>query len=130
MATLTTFDLTEAEKETLLTEGHLELNHHWTLSYDKYFSCTYDGNYEQFFTSYEDLLSRENELVQLQIAFGEDNISLAEAFENDRNSLYDSNILDHIQIELFKTEAEKEAYVRGLEAMQGWSTYQVFDLDL
>lgn len=65
MAALTTFYLTEEEKHELETTGEFELNHHWQLWKFKkdLYSCTWDGMYEEFYTSLQDLLVRKNELI-------------------------------------------------------------------
>jgi hypothetical protein len=63
MGTFTTFRLTEAERQELEVMGELNINHHWQLwKHNGIYSCTYDGQYEEFYNNIEDLLVRDNEI--------------------------------------------------------------------
>ena len=118
---------TPEQLESLHKDGSYQYNHHWTFFYDEkseayggqeVYSMTYDGNYEEFSTSLDKLMGRNDQLISCYMAFGTDLVKALEYGEEKDDVI---NCDGCFLLRLFNTEEEKKAYLMGIADGEGWN---------
>lgn len=101
MGTITKFELSKEEVEELEKNGYVELNTHWQLwKNNDIYSCTYEGNCEEFYFTLKDLLNRTNK-IEIK-AQGKMNLYNTVMQKNFKQALYWWHYLEPDKKEIYK----------------------------